>query len=401
METIEKKNSAYLIGSRAISRIGDIMFDFANNTFLAGVSPNSLSLVAIYQSLENIISVVFNLFGGVIADRFRRKKILISTNFFSGLLCISLSFIGSQKWMIYAVVVTNMILALFSAFSAPAYKAFTKEIVNTKNITKLNSYLELSSTIIKLTIPLVAVFLYKWIGVQGVLLLDGVTFILSSLLLLLVIPIDAKLESKEDISFKLIFKDLFSGIKYLLKNKKILLIIILSSIVNFFLAAYNLLLPYSSEMFPNLSDSLYAIFLVFEAVGGLIGASLSGYWNKELSIKKLLLFLGLSGITLAFAPVIYLIFHNPFILATVPGAFSYFLSIFNIQFFSLVQREVDNQYIGRIFGIIFTIAILFMPIGSGVFSILLKTTEILNFFIVGISILFVSIFFGKLFCKVN
>lgn len=401
METIEKKNSAYLIGSRAISRIGDIMFDFANNTFLAGVSPNSLSLVAIYQSLENIISVVFNLFGGVIADRFRRKKILISTNFFSGLLCISLSFIGSQKWMIYAVVVTNMILALFSAFSGPAYKAFTKEIVNTKNITKLNSYLELSSTIIKLTIPLVAVFLYKWIGVQGVLLLDGVTFILSSLLLLLVIPIDAKLESKEDISFKLIFKDLFSGIKYLLKNKKILLIIILSSIVNFFLAAYNLLLPYSSEMFPNLSDSLYAIFLVFEAVGGLIGASLSGYWNKELSIKKLLLFLGLSGITLAFAPVIYLIFHNPFILATVPGAFSYFLSIFNIQFFSLVQREVDNQYIGRIFGIIFTIAILFMPIGSGVFSILLKTTEILNFFIVGISILFVSIFFGKLFRKVN
>ena len=401
METIEKKNSAYLIGSRAISRIGDIMFDFANNTFLAGVSPNSLSLVAIYQSLENIISVVFNLFGGVIADRFRRKKILISTNFFSGLLCISLSFIGSQKWMIYAVVVTNMILALFSAFSAPAYKAFTKEIVNTKNITKLNSYLELSSTIIKLTIPLVAVFLYKWIGVQGVLLLDGVTFILSSLLLLLVIPIDAKLESKEDISFKLIFKDLFSGIKYLLKNKKILLIIILSSIVNFFLAAYNLLLPYSSEMFPNLSDSLYAIFLVFEAVGGLIGASLSGYWNKELSIKKLLLFLGLSGITLAFAPVIYLIFHNPFILATVPGAFSYFLSIFNIQFFSLVPREVDNHYIGRIFGIIFTIAILFMPIGSGVFSILLKTTEILNFFIVGISILFVSIFFGKLFCKVN
>ncbi|MCO4655191.1 ABC transporter membrane-spanning permease-macrolide efflux [Streptococcus infantarius subsp. infantarius] len=377
------------------------MFDFANNTFLAGVSPNSLSLVAIYQSLENIISVVFNLFGGVIADRFRRKKILISTNLFSGFLCIFLSFIGTQKWMIYAVVVSNMFLALFSSFSAPAYKAFTKEIVNKKNITKLNSYLEISSTIIKLTIPLVAVFLYKWIGVHGVLLLDGLTFIISSILLFLVVPIEAKFESKEEISFKLIFKDLFSGIKYLLKHRKILLIILLSSVVNFFLAAYNLLLPYSSKMFPNLSDSLYAIFLVFEAVGGLIGASLSGYLNKELSIKKLLLFLSLSGITLAFAPAVYLIFHNPLILALVPGIFSLFLSIFNIQFFSLVQRDVDNQYIGRIFGIIFTIAILFMPIGSGVFSILFKTTEIVNFLIVGISILFVSIIFGKLLHKVN
>ncbi|MCO4679632.1 ABC transporter membrane-spanning permease-macrolide efflux [Streptococcus infantarius subsp. infantarius] len=137
MKIIEKKNSAYLIGSRVISRIGDIMFDFANNTFLAGVSPNSLSLVAIYQSLENIISVVFNLFGGVIADRFRRKKILISTNLFSGFLCIFLSFIGTQKWMIYAVVVSNMFLALFSSFSAPAYKAFTKEIVNKKILQSL------------------------------------------------------------------------------------------------------------------------------------------------------------------------------------------------------------------------------------------------------------------------
>ncbi|MCO4668139.1 ABC transporter membrane-spanning permease-macrolide efflux [Streptococcus infantarius subsp. infantarius] len=232
-------------------------------------------------------------------------------------------------------------------------------------------------------------------------LLDGLTFIISSILLFLVVPIEAKFESKEEISFKLIFKDLFSGIKYLLKHRKILLIILLSSVVNFFLAAYNLLLPYSSKMFPNLSDSLYAIFLVFEAVGGLIGASLSGYLNKELSIKKLLLFLSLSGITLAFAPAVYLIFHNPLILALVPGIFSLFLSIFNIQFFSLVQRDVDNQYIGRIFGIIFTIAILFMPIGSGVFSILFKTTEIVNFLIVGISILFVSIIFGKLLHKVN
>ncbi|MET3192570.1 UNVERIFIED_ORG: arginine decarboxylase-like protein [Streptococcus infantarius] len=32
---------------------------------------NSMVLVGVYQALENIMGVLFNLFGGVIADRFR------------------------------------------------------------------------------------------------------------------------------------------------------------------------------------------------------------------------------------------------------------------------------------------------------------------------------------------
>ncbi len=43
--------------SKVIYRIGDVMFDFANNTFLAGLNPASLSLVAVYQSLESVIGI--------------------------------------------------------------------------------------------------------------------------------------------------------------------------------------------------------------------------------------------------------------------------------------------------------------------------------------------------------
>ena len=178
----EKRNIVSLVGSKGISRIGDIMFDFANNTFLAGINPHSMSLVGIYQALENIIGALFNLFGGVIADSFRRKKILVLTNVFCGIACIILSFINRDIWLIYAVVVTNVILAFLSAFSAPSYKAFTKEIVEKQNISKINSYLETSSTIIKVTIPMIAVFLYGKLGVRGVLILDGISFLTAALL---------------------------------------------------------------------------------------------------------------------------------------------------------------------------------------------------------------------------
>lgn len=77
----EHHNILSIVASRMISRIGDIMFDFANNTFLAGLNPTSL-----------------------------------------------------EKWLVYAIVITNVILAFMSAFSGPSYKAFTKEIVKKDSI---------------------------------------------------------------------------------------------------------------------------------------------------------------------------------------------------------------------------------------------------------------------------
>ncbi|WP_244898601.1 MFS transporter [Staphylococcus lutrae] len=388
-----------MISSKGISRIGDIMFDFANNTFLAGINPTSLSLVAIYQSLENIIGVLFNLFGGVMADRFRRKKIIIWTDILCGVACVMLSFITQEQWLIYAIVLTNVFLALMSAFSGPSYKAFTKEIVRKDRIARLNSLLETTSTIIKVTIPMIAVFLYHMIGVHGVLLLDGLSFLISALLVFFIIPVNKEVATKEKTSISDIFKDLKIGFVYVYHHKSIFIIIVLSALVNFFLAAYNLLLPYSSQMFGHLSDRLYGTFLTAEAIGGFAGAILSGVVNKQLSMMRLMMFLALSGLMLTLITPVYFTFHNAVILAFSPALFSLFLSIFNIQFFSVIQRDVESALLGRVFGIIFTVAVLFMPIGTGTFAAILNPSNHLNFLIIGLAIMLLSLVFSVLFKK--
>lgn len=396
---IVKKNITYIIVSRGISRIGDIMFDFANNTFLAGLNPTTLSLVAIYQSLESLIGILFNLFGGVIADSFNRKKIIIGTNILCGISCIVLSFISPQKWLIHAIVITNVILAFMSAFSGPSYKAFTKEIVKKDNISQLNSLLETTSTVIKVTIPMIAIFLYNSLGIHGVLMLDGLSFLVAASLIFFIIPINEEVPTKEKITISEVFNDLKIGFEYIYSHRPLFTIIVLSAIVNFFLAAYNLLLPYSNQMFGEISSGLYGTFLTAEAIGGFIGSILSGLLNKSLSSKRLILFLTLSGLMLMTATPLYAMFHNIIILAFSPALFSLFLSIFNIQFFSIVQRDVDNEFLGRVFGIIFTVAILFMPIGTGFFSMVLNPTNTFNFFIIGMSITILSLVFGMLFKK--
>lgn len=392
---------AYLIVSRGISRIGDIMFDFANNTFLAGLNPTSLSLVAVYQSLESVIGVLFNLFGGVIADSFKRKKIIIVTNILCGIACIILSFISQEQWMVFAIVITNVILAFMSAFSGPSYKAFTKEIVKKDSISQLNSLLETTSTVIKVTIPMVAIFLYKLLGIHGVLLLDGFSFLIAASLISFIVPVNDEVVTKEKMTIGGVLNDLKIGFKYVYGNKPMFIIIILSALVNFFVAAYNLLLPYSNEMFREISSGLYGTFLTAEAIGGFMGAILSGFVNKTLSSKRLIFFLACSGIMLMLITPLYFTFHNAIVLALIPALFCLLITIFNIQFFSIVQRDVDNEFLGRVFGIIFTVAILFMPVGTGFFSVVLNPNNTFNLFIIGASITILSLGFGILFKKYN
>lgn len=396
MENKKTKNISYLVMSKGVSKIGDIMFDFANNTFLAGLNPTSLSLVAIYQSLEKVIGVLFNLFGGVIADSFKRKKIIIGTNSLSGIACIVLSLISKEQWLVYAIVITNVILAFMSAFSGPSYKAFSKEVVKEDSISKLNSLLETTSTVIKVTIPMVAIFLYNILGVRGVLLLDGLSFLMATLLILFVTPVNEEVDTKEEMTISGVFNDLKVGFKYVYSHKPIFIIIILSALVNFVLAAYNLLLPYSSQMFEGISDRLYGSFLTAQAIGGFLGSILSGFVNRSLSSRRLLLFSACSGLMLMLTAPLYFIFHNLIILIFSPALFSLFLSIFNIQFFSIVQRDVDNEFLGRVFGIIFSVAILFMPLGTVFFSVVLNPNNTFNIFIIGVSITVLSLIFSTL-----
>lgn len=71
MKKVEQKMLVCLFQATSFQKLEMFLFDYVNNSFLASLNMNSMVLVEGYQSLENIIGVLFNLFGGVIADRFR------------------------------------------------------------------------------------------------------------------------------------------------------------------------------------------------------------------------------------------------------------------------------------------------------------------------------------------
>ena len=177
------------------------------------------------------------------------------------------------------------------------------------------------------------------------------------------------------------------------RNRQLYLLIALSAGVNFFMAGYSLLLPYSNQMFPKIPENVYATFLTAEALGGLIGAVISGRISRKLSTSQLMLLLVTFGCFVAAAPIFYIIRPSIFLLVLSPIGSGIFMTLFNIHSFSLIQKEVASDYLGRVLGIIFTVAILFMPLGTTLFTILLRPDNSLNFLFIGVAVIALALVF--------
>lgn len=386
LTSTERLNTIKVTSSNAISKFGDVLFDYINSVFLSN-SRNGGLWLALYQSSEVLISVFFNFWGGALSDKSNRRNIIWHCDMIGGFICIALALFVPKSFFIYAILLINIALAILSSFRNPAYKAIFREIVYKEHINKVNSILEIAKQVVQICGPTGAIVISHFLGNKMALIVDGISFIVSGLLireLTIIMSPDLTTGSKKTLA------QIKEGLIYIFYHKEILIIILFSSIVNFIIAGYNLILPFSTYAFPNFQFKTYAIFLTAEAIGGLIGASVSTFIKKEPSTNKLLVLVFISGVVLIPSSQIYLISHSAILVSICIVIFNLLLSIYNIQFMTFVQVRTDMNYIGRVFGIIFSIAILFMPIGTFFFQKVLNLKNIYNYFVLGVSLIIVT-----------
>jgi len=384
-----RKNEALLWFGSWTSRIGNIVFDYANSVSIVRVFAGKPWILAIYQSSETIIQIIFNLIGGARADRGNRKRIVIITDVLAALICIFLSFFVDSGLMAQVMVIANALLAVVYAFNSPTYKSMIREVIEKERIGFFNSVSHAGGEVIRVIGPIIGVGLAGLIGTRGALIFDAFTFAVSAVAEFFLTKVEGTADVKKD--KRSVLADITEGFGYLVREKEILFLVILASLVNFFLAGYNLLLPYTNEMFGGIIDGFYSKALVMEAVGGIISSAVCARKINKFrdNVLALILFLFATGAVLMLEPVFALGSNYWFCL--IPFAlFGTALTSFNIQFMSHVQVSVDENYLGRVFSIIFTVAVLFMPLGSFVFSAVLDPGNVCSYYTVGGGIMALS-----------
>ena len=385
-----KKNEALLWLGSWTSKFGNIVFDYANSISIVSFFAGKPIILALYQSSETMIQILFNLVGGVKADNGNRKKLVIITDILAALICFVLSFFVDSGSMAMIIIAANALLALVYAFNSPTYKSLVREMIYKDRIGFYNSIAHAGSEIIGIAGPIISVGLVAVIGTRGALLFDAMTFAVSAVLECCLVRV-TEMPSKNN-DGKNVFADIIEGIKYLLGEKQIFFLVILSALVNFFLAGYNLLLPYTDVMYKGSFENFYSKALAMEAVGGILGSIFISKVADKLkdNIYIMILFLSGTGISMLSEPVLSLT-HNMYLCLIPFALFGISLTSFNIMIMSHTQVSVDENYLGRVFSIIFTVAVLFMPIGSFFFSAFVNAASVGSFAIVGGGIVILSI----------
>jgi len=370
-----------LISRGAVNKIGNMLYDYGNSVWLASMGTIGQTVLGMYQISELVTSILVNPFGGVISDRFSRRKILMVTDLVCGILCLAISFIRNDSWMIGALIGANIVQAIAFAFSRPANKAIITELVEKNELVLYNSRLELVMQVVSVSSPVLSFLVLQFASLRITLVLDALSFFLAFGLVALLPKKEEKTLGEKKLTFKVIFSDIKEGVRYIVKQKEIFFLLAMASSVNFFFAAFNYLLPFSNQLYGV--QGAYATILTMGAIGSIVGALLASKIKPSMEMLLFLLALtGLGVMIMGFTLPSYLTFSGNLICEL-------FMTMFNIHFFTQVQTKVEGEYLGRVLSSIYTLAIFFMPIATGLMT-WLPSVHLYSFLIIGLGVVALS-----------
>ena len=264
----------------------------------------ALTNFALLLGMINVIAalpiMLFSLVGGVVADRLNKKNILLLTQAFSTVFAFCLGVLASLElaafWNIAIVVA---LLGLVNAFDVPARQSFIVEMVgrdDLNNAIALNSLLFNSARIIG---PVIAGFLAGTLGIASCFYVNGGSF-LAVIIALIFIKGDF---TAKDISGSPMAEGLLDGAKYVLSNRNIRSLVIITAISSIFGMANIVLMPIFARDILKAGIQGLGFLMASVGLGAILGAlTLAKFSNrddKRIFIKSGTVILSLSLIIFA------------------------------------------------------------------------------------------------------
>lgn len=260
-------------------------------------SPFYLGLVGSAASMPILL---FTLAGGVVADRFPKRKILLTTQIILMFLALTLALLVSTEIVtVWYVLFIAFFIGTTSAFDIPARQSFLIEMVGKENLMNaiaLNSAAFNGARIIG---PTIAGILIGNLGLAVCFYINSLSFLAAIIGLLKMKFKPGEIRKSTKAGIKEEFKE---GLKYIFTEPKIHTLIISVGIIGFFGFPYITFLPvYARDILKTGATGL-GILMGFSGAGAFTGAislAIRGDFEK----KGVLL--AASGIIFSFALLIF------------------------------------------------------------------------------------------------
>lgn len=314
----------------------------------------SLTTSAFAIGAINVVSalpmLLFSLYGGVLADRFdRRKIVIVSLALLGGISAMYATLIGFDRLQYWHILALAAFAGLIAAFELPAQQAYVSELVPKRDLSQAIALNSASFNATRIVGPALAATAISIIGLAGAFLVNIVTLLAPMFTLIglgKVVP--KRTVVKQSTSG---FEQLRDGMAYVRANEGTYGLILLQALVSFFVSPNVLvLMPLFVVNVLNGSDAWVGYMLSALGIGSLTGAItlLRGSRTEKAAEKRMKL--AMTGLCVG---MIWLAF-SPSVWVAAPGVaiagFSF--SMGNTQLASRLQQTAPEELRGRVMSLV-------------------------------------------------
>jgi MFS family permease len=360
------RNFFLLWQGQLVSLVGTQLFRLVLVIWLTQVA-QSATLLGLLMATFVVPGLVAGPLGGVLIDRYSRRLVLVTCDVIQGFAVLSLGILwllvpATHPASIVGIFALAFIVGATTAVFQPAAISIVPEIVPGAGLPKANSLIQGSFQAGALAAQSLSGLSFRLIGAPVLAFIDAGTYFYSALSAFLIKTPPAPQRPAAAVARPSFRREFGAAMRYVRATTGLLLLVVLSGAIKFFVAPFAVLLPFYVQGQLGATPDWYGYLVGGMGVGALIGFTLSGTLKLGPTRGGKLIVIAIVAQALALtALAVVSSVYAALALITCSGVLNGFVSV---RLTTLLQMSVAAEMRGRVFGVVRTVTDGLVPLAT-------------------------------------
>lgn len=355
--------------SNVLLQLGIWIRNFAILLYVTDLTNNDPVYISLISVVEFAPIFVFSFIGGTFADRWKPKLTMVWCDLLSAIsIFVVLLTLMYGSW--YMIFLATLVSAILSQFSMPSAMRLFKQHIPGHQLQSVMAMFQSLMAIFMVIGPVIGTLIYQQYGIFISIGIMGIMFLLSAMVLL-VLPKDIEKEDKEEqANFK---KELYDGFKYVLSSKILKTMGVVFAVCGLAVGVVQPLAVFLAIENLGMTKEFIQWLLMSNGIGMLIGGGIIFALSKKVS-PQMLLAIGV-GVSMVATIIIGYSTNIPLtiLLQFINGLF---LPCIQIGINTLILKNTEGAFIGRVNGVLSPMFMGTMVIGMSFSGVIKSLTSL-------------------------
>ncbi len=340
-----------------LSNIGTWMQNVAQSWLVLTLTANSAFWLGVVGFAGSIPYLVFTLFGGVVADRADKRRLLLVTQSVMMILAFVLATLTWFKVItVWEVVALSFLNGMAMAMNAPSYQALVPRLVPREDLTNAIALNSAQFNLSRILGPTLGGYAMALFGMAGNFFLNGLSFlaVLWSLTRI-------QYPGEEEREHPSLLDSRRQGFTYLRGERQMYVLVWMTTVVSFFAIPFITFIPFFARMQLNVGETGLGWLLAASGFGAVVAAVLVAAFGVIRHRGKVVVIAGL----FFFSAIIGFCYSHVFALSACCALVEGFSAILMISCFNIaIQHLSSDEMRGRVMSIYATSFLGLPPLGA-------------------------------------